>query len=139
MPEVNLLAVAVATIVAFVIGMLWYGPLFGKQWMKMMGYTPESMKAMKMSPMGSMIWMFVLSALLNYVLAHGILYGNIALNMSGVGAGLTGAFWFWLGFAVPFTAGSYLWENKSWKLWAFNALYYLVTFLVAGAIFGAWV
>jgi len=40
MIEVNYLAVFIATIASFVFGWLWYGPLFGKAWMRMMGYTP---------------------------------------------------------------------------------------------------
>lgn len=136
---INYLAIIAATVAAMIVGTLWYGPVFGKQWMSMMGMTPESMKAMKLSPMGAMIGMLVLSLLMNYVLAHGIAFGNIATGMSGVVGGMTGAFWYWLGFCVPLTASPFLWENKSWKLWAFNALYYLVTLLISGAILGAWV
>ncbi|MBA2459694.1 MAG: DUF1761 family protein, partial [Gemmatimonadales bacterium] len=33
MPNVSLLAVLVATLLGFVLGGLWYGPLFGRAWM----------------------------------------------------------------------------------------------------------
>lgn len=138
MDPVNLAAVLTATVAAFVLGMLWYGPVFGGYWKKLMGFSDADMKAMKLSPMAAMVVMLVLSFLLNYVLAHGIAFGNIATGMSGVEGGMVGAFWYWLGFGLTFTAGPFLWENKSWKLWAFNAVYYLISFEVAGAILGAW-
>ena len=37
MHEVNLLAVLAAGIVPMVVGALWYGPLFGKRWLELMG------------------------------------------------------------------------------------------------------
>lgn len=135
---INYWAVLAAAVASFVVGMLWYGPLFGKQWMRMMGYTPESMKAMKLSPGAAMGIMAVLALLMMYVLAHAIVFGVAYTGIGGVAGGMMGAFYYWLGFAVPLTAGSFLWENKSWKLWAFNALYYLVSLLIAGAILGGW-
>ena len=89
--------------------------------------------------MAAMGVMFILGLLLNYVLAHVAVFAFAYLGTSGISGGLSTGFWMWLGFAVPFTAGHFLWENKSWKLWAFNALYYLITLLAAGAILGAWV
>lgn len=70
-------------------------------------------------------------------LAHGIEFGNAYLGTSGVSGGMQGAFWYWLGFAVPLTSGSFLWEGKSWKLWALHAGYYLVSLLIMGAILGS--
>ncbi len=134
---INYVAVLLAVVAAVIIGVLWYGPLFGKAWMNLMGFTAESMKAMKMSRTGAFIGIIVMSFLTAYVLAHGLVFGNAYLGMSGVGSSMMGAFWYWLGFAVPLTAGSYLWEGRSWKLWALNAAYYLVSFLVMGAILGS--
>src|SRR5271169_507309 len=37
MPPINWIAVAAATIAAFALGGLWYGPLFSKPWMREMG------------------------------------------------------------------------------------------------------
>ncbi|MBI3341870.1 DUF1761 domain-containing protein, partial [Candidatus Curtissbacteria bacterium] len=35
--QINYMAVVAAAVVNMVLGFLWYGPLFGKPWMKMMG------------------------------------------------------------------------------------------------------
>jgi len=37
MPEVSLLAALLATVLSFVLGALWYGPVFGKAWMRQWG------------------------------------------------------------------------------------------------------
>ncbi len=138
-PPINLLAVLAAAIANMIIGALWYGPLFGRKWMGLIGITPEEMKTMSMTPVKAMLIGFILTLVMAYVLAHNIVFGSAYLEMSGATAGMQGAFWNWLGFVVPVTAGVWLWEGKSWKLWALNAGYYLVALLVAGAIIGAWV
>lgn len=135
---VNYGAVLVSGIAAVIIGALWYGPVFGKIWMRLAGLTPEGMKAMKMSPVVSMLGGLITALLIAYVLAHGIVFGNAYTHMGGVSGALTGALWYWLGFAVPLTAGGFLWEGKSWKLWALHAGYYFVSFMVMGGILGAW-
>ena len=39
--EVNWIAIAVAAVSAFVLGGLWYGPLFGKKWQALNGLSDE--------------------------------------------------------------------------------------------------
>ncbi|MGB4076250.1 MAG: DUF1761 domain-containing protein [Minisyncoccia bacterium] len=135
---VNYLAVLVSALVAMGIGMAWYGPLFGKQWMAMTGISKEGMKSMALSPVVAMVGGLITTLLLMYVFAHTTAFAFAFLGTSGVMGGLSGGFWTWLGFAVPLTAGSFLWEGKSWKLWFLNACYYLVVLLAAGAIIGGW-
>lgn len=38
---INHLAVVAAIVSTFVLGFLWYGPIFGDPWMQMVGLTPE--------------------------------------------------------------------------------------------------
>jgi hypothetical protein len=136
---INYWAVLVATVVNMVVGFLWYGPLFGKMWMRMMGYTKENMQGGQAMMVRSTVLGIVLAFLMNYVLAHVIVFGDAYTGLSGVSGGLMGAFWLWLGFVVPLTANSYLWEMKPLKLWVLHAANYLVTLLIAGAIIGAWI
>lgn len=130
-------AVLGATVANMVIGMLWYGPVFGGVWKRLMGITSDTIKKMSLSPGVAMCGMLVLALVMNFVLAHILTFASAYFNESGVFSGITGALWVWLGFFVPLTAGVFLWEGKSWKLWAFNAAYYLVVLGVAGAILGA--
>ena len=139
MVPVNYLAVLVAAVLSMVLGFLWYGPLFGKPWMKLMGWTKESMKGMKQSEMMKMHGLqFVGSLLMAFVLAHSLIFAATYLKVRGTSAGLQTGFWNWLGFVAPVTVGSVLWEGKSWKLWLLNNAYYLVTLSSMGILLSLW-
>ena len=140
MIEINYLAVFVAGIVATGLGALWYGPLFGKQWMALTGntmptaVTPEIKKQMNKGYAITFIGALVMA----YVLAHSLAFASLAMNAGGVSAGLMGGFWNWLGFVAPVMLGTVLWEGRPWKLYFLNVGYYLVTLLVMGAILSLW-
>lgn len=127
-----ILAIVIAAFVSFAVGALWYGPVFGKTWMKLMNFTPESMKAMSMTPARAMTLGFISHLVFAGVLAQFVL----AVDM-GVWVAMTLAFWIWLGFYATTTLGGYLWEGKSLKLVAFNMAYQLVGLLVTAAVLGA--
>src|SRR3989338_8818080 len=132
--SVNYLSVLVAAIASMAVGMIWYGPLFGSQWKKLMGFTDKDIKKMKLSPMQAMVLGFITTLVTAFVLACFIgLVGAV-----GALQGAAIAFWAWLGFVAMITLGSVLWEGKSVRLWVLNACHSLVSFLVMGAILGAW-
>src|SRR5258705_3544017 len=126
-PPVNYLAVLVCGIVSMIIGSLWYGPIFGKQWMALMGITPEKMAEQKQKGKSAMFksygLMFVGSLIMAFVLSHALVFGNAYLKTSGLSAGLMVGFFNWLGFIAPVTLGSILWEGQSLKLWILNNRY----------------
>lgn len=132
--EINYVAVLVATVVNFAIGALWYGPFFGKTWMRLQGFTHESIKSMKMTPARAMSLGFVSTLVFTFVLAY--LMG--AIGISGVSEALALAVWIWLGFLVTTLAGSVLWENKSATLFGFNIAYQLVSILITAAVLAVW-
>ena len=134
--QINYLAVLVATIACMIVGFLWYSPfLFGKSWMKEMGFTDKSMNEKKKKGMfKSYIAMFVIALISNYILSHFINY----LQANTVSLSLQTAFWLWLGFIVPISLGSILWEGKSLKLFVINSLQHLVSLGIASIIIGLW-
>lgn len=132
---VNLFVVLIAAVASMGLGYLWYGPLFGKLWMKEMSMKGSDMsKAAKHGMAKSYGVMFVGSLVMAYVLAHAIVFAATYLKMTGISAGLMSGFWNWLGFIAPVTLGSVLWEGKSFKLWLINSGYWLVTLLTMGVI-----
>ena len=142
MISINYWAVVVSAVASMVIGFLWYGPLFGKAWSKLMGWgdmTPEKMKEMQKKAMSGYAIQFVGALLMAYTLAHALIFASAYLNASGWSAGLMAGFWNWLGFVVPVTVGSMLWEGKPVKLWFLNAGYFLVNLLLMGVILALWV
>jgi hypothetical protein len=136
---INYFAVVVATVLNIVIGFLWYGPVFGKPWMKEMGFTAEHMREAQAKGMTqSYVIMAVAALVLNYVLAHVLVQAELAFGMLDVSMAMVGAFWMWLGFIATTMTGQVLWEGKSWRLYALNVGYYLVALEVAAIIIATW-
>ncbi len=144
MVPINYLGVIICVVAAMVLGWLWFGALFGKQWMAMMGWTPEKMDAMKKDPnmkgmmMKSYALMTLGSLVMAFVLAHSIVFAGSYMHVSGISAGLQGGFWSWAGFVAPVTLGAVLWEQKPWKWWLLLNSYYLVNLHMMGIILGMW-
>lgn len=129
MPEVNLIAVAVAAVSAFILGGLWYSPaLFGKAWLRLIGQTEESQKS------GSMAKIFGGAFLLNLVSAwvFAMFLGPKPGLEFGAGAGLAaGLCWVAAAFGV-----NDLFERRPMALTLINGGYVTVQFLLMGAIIG---
>lgn len=139
MITINYLAVLVAAIVSMALGFLWYGPVFGKQWVAMMKFPQAAIdEAKKKGMTKNYVITFVGCLVTAYVLAHFVAIAALAGVGSGVSGGLQSGFWAWLGFIATVTLGSVLWEGRSWKLWSFNNAYQLLNLLIMGAILGGW-
>jgi hypothetical protein len=137
MVPVNYLAIVACAVVAMVLGYLWYGPIFGKEWMRLMGMHGGSMGGGK--NMGMLYGIqFVGALLMAFVTAHALIFASAFLHESGTSAGLMTGFFNWLGFVAPTTIGMVLWEGKSWKLWAIVAGYWLLTLCTMGVILSLW-
>ena len=139
---VNYLAVLVAAIAAYVVGFLWYGPVFGKKWMALMGLSEKDKEKAKQKGMAkAYVATFVSMLVMAYVL--GSLMGPVLTLFAaytGLGAltGAVGGAFVWLGFFATTMLGKVFWEGKSWTLYVLDAGHYLVTLVVMGAILGAW-
>lgn len=132
---VNILAVVVASVVSMVLGMLWYGPFFGKQWMSLMKLTKLDMEKSKKKGMTTT---YVLAFLTTFIMSIVLGYLIELTNMLSAFGGVVVGSLVWLGFLATTLAGSVLWENKPWKLYFLNAGHYLLTLVVIGAILGVW-
>ncbi len=127
--EINWLAVIVAALSSFVVGGIWYGPLFGKAWAAEVGMTDERLKSR--SPAIVFGGAFVLALIQASTFA--MFLGPTPLPdaaLYGLCAGLA-----WVGAAFGVT---YLFERRGWKLAAINAGYNTIAFTLIGAIIGAW-
>ncbi len=95
---INFFAILLCVIAAVVLGSLWYGPLFGKPWMKMIKLDmPKKMTpAVKKMMMKSYALQTLGSILMAFVMAHSMVFAMSYLGITGVAAGLQGGFWNWL-------------------------------------------
>ena len=130
---INWLAVLLATVVCFVLGALWFGPLFGKPWMRSLGMDPAAMKQTPPKGLGrilgiSFVLEWVMAMCLAYFIGsetdavHGALYGFLT--------GLP-----WVAFAITVNS---LYESKPMAYIFITGGYWTVSFTLMGLILGAW-
>jgi hypothetical protein len=128
MPAVSLLATLVATILGFLLGALWYGPLFGRRWMALAGISREQAQR-DFNPVVTYGTTFVLGFIASYVLG---LYlgpdpGRSFAIACGAAAGLC--------FVATSLATNYLFEGRSLALILINGGYHAVRFTLMGVAF----
>lgn len=128
MANANLLAILVAAATGFLIGGLWYGPLFGKAWMAEHGFTEEQLRAGNMVKIYVLTFAFsVLSALFLGHLLSAVDASPRATIMISVGISL--------GYIIPAIGTNYLFSRKSGKLFAIDAGYWLTFYAAMGLVF----
>lgn len=135
---INYTAVLVAGLIPMVMGFIWYGPLFGKPWMQMVGMTPKMMEEAKKKGMGKKYTLMFFGALvMSYVLAQIVDYSFSATITEGMSVG----FWVWLGFVATTMLSSSLFavKSKPVALFALDSGYYLVCLMLMGALLAVWV
>jgi hypothetical protein len=128
---INWIAVVVSTVVAFALGGLWYSKaLCGSTWLEEVGLTEEAINDANM-PM-TFGGTFVLQFLAVTALAAFI--GTDSTWQSGLYSGLLiGVFWIATAYGI-----TYLFEQRSLRLFLINAGYNIVLFAIVGTIIGAW-
>jgi hypothetical protein len=134
--HISIGAVLVAVVANFVLGFLWYTPLFGKAWAKENNFDTN------VKPKGSeiakgMIFMVIGNFFMAYVFASNMYAWSFVPGMNEMSMAsnvANAAFFTWLGFYLPVDLNTVAWERKSWKLFAINTSYHLATLIVAAVV-----
>ncbi len=133
---INMMAILVAVVANFVLGYLWYTPLFGKVWAREMGFdTSGNPSAARLA--SGMTLMVIGNFFLAFVFAHNIVAWSFVPGTSEMSksASILNAVGFtWLGFFLPMDLSRLAWENRSLKLFAINTGYHFTLLLVAAVI-----
>ena len=130
MAALNWLAIIAAAVSAFVLGGIWYGPLFKHAWCREAGVDPDAPR--KRHPAG----VFALAFVASLVAAFGFAFyiGPSPEVHNAIHAGLmVGFFWVATSFAI-----NYSFAGRSLKLWLIDAGYHLLQFALYGLILGLW-
>tara|TARA_B100000745_G_scaffold277731_1_gene208318 strand:- start:32 stop:433 length:402 start_codon:yes stop_codon:yes gene_type:complete len=110
MIEVNYLLVLGLAVFAMALGVLWYGPLFGRAWCKLNGVNPDNPVEVKRMQAGMglvYVIQFVLTLLMVFVL---YVYTKPAVDVVNE---VEGALWLWAGLTVPALASAVMWTTES--------------------------
>ena len=134
--NVNILAVLVAAVLTFVLGMVWYSPaLFARQWMAAQGYTPEKFEEMKRKGVTRAYAVSVLCYLVTaYVVALLASYTSATTFAQGLWLG----FLSWLGFAATIGLIANLFSEKPLAAWVIDAGYQLAYLVLMGVLLSVW-
>lgn len=140
--HINYLAILAAVVVNMVVGFLWYGPVFGKAWVRLSG-LPADFKPTSAAMIRATLLQLIGAFLMAYCLAHSAEVWRPSVWNAGADHpsyiyGIMAGFFTWLGFILPVLFGSVAWEGKSWKLLALNAGYYFIVLQLAGQILAHW-
>lgn len=131
MPQIdfNWLAVIAAAVSAFVLGGIWYGPLFKRAWCREAGIDPDSAP-----PHPARIFATAFGCSLLAALMFAIFLGPEASAADGFGAGfVVGLFFVAMSFGI-----NYAFAQRSIKMWMIDAGYHIAQFSLYGLILGAW-
>jgi hypothetical protein len=131
LPGINWLAVVVSTVIAFAIGGIWYSKaLFGSVWLEEVGLTEEAVNNANVAKTfgGAFVLQFLA------VTALAVLLGTDGTWQSGLQIGLLiGLFWIATAYGI-----TYLFEQRSLRLFFINAGYNIVFFALVGTLIGYW-
>jgi len=160
--EINFLALFVAALSTLVVGSVWYGPLFGKVWMKENGFSEEELKQGSMVKIFGLTFVFslFLALMMHFLCIHqfgplGMIGGpdfietakpSYAAFMLDYGDayrtyqhGALHGFMSGLFLALPLVGINGLFERKSWKYIFVHSGYWTVVMTIMGAIVCGWV
>lgn len=129
MANANLVAILIAAASGFLIGGIWYGPLFGKAWQREVGLSDAEIQSANMVKIFGITFLFsLLSAVfLGHLLAH---FDTDFYRTMMISTGIA------LGFVAPAIGTNYLYGRKSGKLFAIDAGYWIAFYAAMGLVFG---
>lgn len=135
---INYYAIITGAVLSMILGAIWYGPLFGKKWMEVVGadeHDLEARKEMQRKAMPLYGIQFVLVLFQVLVLAH------LIADTTTV-TGLVRSLWVYAAFVVPTLAGASMWTAESgkqkWSRFLIQAGYQLLLFVVFGLLLQYW-
>ena len=128
--SINWLAVVVGVVVSNALGFLWYGPLFGERWMRMIGKTRDEIEASPtmyiVTIVSSLLTMIALALVVDAfgaaTFVEGLIIGAV------VNIGLSGA--------STYVYTSF--EGPPVNVWALFAIYQLLIFALMGGVYAVW-
>ena len=128
--HLNWIAVVLGAVLSMLLGFLWYGPLFGRLWLRSIGKKAEELQSSPwmyvLAFLGALVSAFVLAMLVGAIGVHGWWRGAVLGAAVSVGIGSMAALVNGLFHRIPGVA------------WLLFALYQLLLNAIEGAVFAVW-
>ncbi len=130
--QVNFAAVLTAAVIQWILGWLWFGVLFKKDYTALVhkeGATPSNAAGvMALIFVANLILCFALVKIIALPGANGATFGRGSLIGAVCG----------LGFVVPPMFAQHISEKKPFKLFGINTLYWLIAMYLSGGVLAIW-
>lgn len=157
--EINFLAIIVASFSTLLVGFVWYGPLFGKIWMKENGFVEEELKQGNMLKIFglTLLFSFFIAFMMQFMVIHefgafGMINGTEESALPSYKAfmddyagkfrtfshGALHGTMIGLLFVFPLIGINGLFERKSWKYILIHSGYWIICLTIIGAIVCGW-
>jgi hypothetical protein len=128
---INYLAVIVAALSGFAVGAVWYGPLFGKQWMLVSGVRNDQPRMNVPGVYGLTFLLSLVAAVILALVIH-------EMHATGILGGARTGFMLWLGFILTVRVTEALFNRTDMRLVMLDVGYRLVWTVVMGIILAVW-
>lgn len=134
--QYNISAILVCAVLNMVLGFIWYGLLFGKSFIQLMGIGPDHMSdpAAQRAAVHGYFASFCSSILMAIVLSYIIIFSNSTTALEGLKLGLLS----WLGFTLTTMLPNHYFSMKPLKLALINISYPMVGLSLMGMILAFW-
>lgn len=136
LPEINYIAVLLATLSSMIVGSIWYTPkVFGNYWMKQSGVTPSGNSRDAIGPIALTV---VVSFITAWVLAGAAFIAQEFYGGSFLVNTLITAVILWAGFTAARFVTHDAFDRRPAGLTVLNIAHELVTVLIMALIIGVW-
>lgn len=130
--DLNYFAIVVSAVTYFGLGSIWFGPLFGKQWLKLVGLTLTEED--KKNALFMFAKTFVLDFFITFSTALTIHWTHSetifdALRVSAV---------LGLGFVIAPFLGNYMYAKRSMTLFSIESFYHVICITIVSIILTMW-
>jgi hypothetical protein len=135
-PEINYIAVVLATLSSMIVGSIWYAPkVFGNRWMRLSGQSPSGDARDAVRPI-------LVTVVVSFITAW-VLAGASFISQQFYGGGLlinalvTGVI-LWAGFTAARLITHDQFDRRPVQLTVLNCAHELVTIVIMALIIGVW-
>ena len=130
--DLNYLAIVVSAVTYFGLGSVWFGPLFGKQWLKLVGLTVTEEDKKNALFMFSKTFVLDFFITLSTALTLRWTQSETIFDALRVSAVLG------LGFVIAPFLGNYMYAKRSMTLFSIESFYHVVCITIVSIILTMW-
>ena len=145
--EISIVGIVIAAVANIIVGMLWYGPVMGNQWMEAVGKKKEELVAKGSDYAFSIVSALITATFLSFLISYAFVNAQLIPTAEALGEDfiLSGAWgdivtaiivsvFVWLVASLPLLVNRKVWEGTNLNLVLINGVHNLVSLLVMGII-----